>query len=730
MNVALLPRGWRRSIITLWFIVWVAALPLANKANETLDSTARLESSDSAGIVRILREQFNSPFAELALLRMSGMPSPVTRDGRALLDQVSQSVEATRGVAGVLSYLESEDTTFVGRDGSALLVVGLDTRQGSADSLIPRLRGATVALQLHLRERYPTIVFRWTGEAAVNADIRRESSEETRAAEFRVFPLTLLLLLIAFRSVLCATLPLLCAALTMPIVLALAVMVSRVWPLSVILVSVVSMVGLGLSIDYALLIISRYREALTAGMPGLEALSHAAERGGHTVLVSGSAVAIGFAAMLLVPVNEVQSIGIGGLLVTMVSVLAATTVLPLMLSWLGHWIDTGPRRREQGTLRWRRWSLWVGRHPLLVLIVGGLPLLMLASQAVRLRTDLPRGAWLPSNVESVRVLNDLESIGHSNFAQTVRLIVELPPGLTLKQDAGWRAVSRLVAQYEKDPRVEHVWAVTTLNGDEFGANGPEILSTLPEPVRRSLVSIDARAALVELLPREGMAPAEVTEFVRQIRATDPQTMTAVSGARFIVGGVPAFTADYEDAVAGNLPRVVLSVVAATLLVLALAFRSALIPLKAVLLNLLSVSGAIGAAVLVFQDGYGSSLLGLAHPLKGGFPILPVLVFGAVFGLSMDYEVFLVTRIVDGHRAGLTDGAALAEGLASTGRVITLAAAVMVAVFGGFVLGDFVLVKILGFALGIAVLIDASVVRLALGPALICLAGRFNWWPGR
>ena len=730
MNVALLPRGWRRSIITLWFIVWVAALPLANKANETLDSTARLESSDSAGIVRILREQFNSPFAELALLRMSGMPSPVTRDGRALLDQVSQSVEATRGVAGVLSYLESEDTTFVGRDGSALLVVGLDTRQGSADSLIPRLRGATAALQVRLRERYPTIVFRWTGEAAVNADIRRESSEETRAAEFRVFPLTLLLLFIAFRSVLCATLPLLCAALTMPIVLALAVMVSRVYPLSVILVSVVSMVGLGLSIDYALLIISRYREALTAGLPRMEALSHAAERGGHTVLVSGSAVAIGFAAMLLVPVNEVQSIGIGGLLVTMISVLVATTVLPLMLSWLGPWIDTGPGRREQGTLRWRRWSLWIGRHPLLVLIVGGLPLLMLASQAVRLRADLPRGTWLPSNVESVRVLNDLESIGHSNFAQTIRLIVELPPGLTLKQDAGWRAISRLVAQYEKEPRVEHVWAVTTLNGDEFGANGPEILNTLPEPVRRSLVSVEARAALVELLPREGMAPAEVTEFVRQIRATDPQTMTGVSGARFIVGGVPAFGADYEDAVAGNLPRVVLSVVAATLVVLALAFRSALIPLKAVLLNLLSVSGAIGAAVLVFQDGYGSSLLGLAHPLKGGFPILPVLVFGAVFGLSMDYEVFLVARIVDGHRAGLTDGAALAEGLASTGRVITLAAAVMVAVFGGFVLGDFVLVKILGFALGIAVLIDASVVRLALGPALICLAGRFNWWPGR
>jgi putative drug exporter of the RND superfamily len=730
MNAVLLPRGWRRLILAIWLVAWAGALPLANRVNETLDSTARLEGSDSASIVRILRARFNSPFAEMALVRMADMPSPLTRDGRILLDQVTQFLEATPGVAGVLSYLESEDTSFVGRDGSALLVVGLDTHQGPADSLIPRLRAATTALGLSLRGRYPTIVFHWTGEAAVNADIRRESSEETHTAELRLFPLTLLLLFIAFRSVICASLPLLCAAVTMPIVLALAFMVNRVWPMSVILISVVSMVGLGLSIDYALLIISRYREALAAGLARKNALSQAAERGGRTVIVSGTAVAIGFAAMLWVPVNEVRSIGIGGLLVTIVSVLVATTVLPLFLGVLGSRFDTSGGLRKPRALQWQRWALWVGRHPLLILIVAGLPLLALASQAVRLRTDLPRGAWLPPNVESVRVLNELESIGRSSFAQTVRIIVELPAGLTLKQEAGWGAVARLVAHYEKDQRVEHVWAATNLKGDEFGANGPEILGTLPAPVRQSLVSLDAQATLVELLPREGMAPAEVTAFVRQIRATDPVSLTGVSGTRLILGGVPAFTADYEDAVSGNLPRVVLSVVAATLLVLALAFRSALIPVKAVILNLLSVAAAIGATVLVFQDGYGSSFLGLTHPLQGGFPILPVLVFGAVFGLSMDYEVFLVARIADGHRGGLADGAALADGLASTGRVITLAAAVMVVVFGGFVLGDFVLVKILGFALGAAVLIDASVVRLALGPALICLAGRFNWWPGR
>src|SRR5208282_5317972 len=163
--------------------------------------------------------------------------------------------------------------------------------------------------------------------------------------------------------------------------------------------------------------------------------------------------------------------------------------------------------------------------------------------------------------------------------------------------------------------------------------------------------------------------------------------------------------------------------------LAAAFRSVLIPLKAVALNLLSVAAAFGAVVLVFQEGFGSRLVGLAQPLNGGFPILPVLVFCAVFGLSMDYEVFLVARVADGRRAGLADDAALAGGLASTGRVITLAAAIMVVIFGGFVLGDFVLIKILGFALGVAVLVDATLVRLALGPALIRLAGRFNWWPG-
>ena len=176
--------------------------------------------------------------------------------------------------------------------------------------------------------------------------------------------------------------------------------------------------------------------------------------------------------------------------------------------------------------------------------------------------------------------------------------------------------------------------------------------------------------------------------------------------------------------------VVLLVVAGTFVALMVSFRSVLVPVKAIALNLLSVGAAFGAVVLVFQEGHGASWVGLAGPTGGVFPAVPLLVFAIVFGLSMDYEVFLVARIAEARRAGLPEADAVAAGLRRTGGVITSAAAIMVAVFGAFALGDLLVVRILGFALAVAVLLDATLIRIAIGPALLCLAGRWNWWPGR
>jgi RND superfamily putative drug exporter len=231
------------------------------------------------------------------------------------------------------------------------------------------------------------------------------------------------------------------------------------------------------------------------------------------------------------------------------------------------------------------------------------------------------------------------------------------------------------------------------------------------------------------VPGEALDNPGRVALVRDLRALDAGAAMGLPGARLLVGGLPAFSADYEGSVAGRFPGVVALVVGGTLLALLVGFRSVLVPVKAVLLNLLSVAAAFGALVLVFQDGYGVRLLGLEGPVDGVFPIVPALVFCSVFGLSMDYEVFLVTRVREERLAGKSDDEAIVEGVARTGPVITSAAAVMIAVFAAFMLGRFVLMKMLGFALAVAVLLDATVIRLAIGPALLCLAREFNWWPG-
>jgi len=360
--------------------------------------------------------------------------------------------------------------------------------------------------------------------------------------------------------------------------------------------------------------------------------------------------------------------------------------------------------------------------------VAALPLIYLGAQSVHLRTDLPRGRWLPESAESVHVLHEIDAVARGNFGQIIHVVLQLPKGVSVQQEGGWRAESKLVRSFARDPRIQHVWAVTTLNIKPLG--GPELLAKMPESARASFLTADGNAALIEILPRKGLAATDAAGLVRDIRSMNAASLAGIAGVHLLLGGVPAFNVDYEDAINHNLIRVVASVICATLLVLSLAFRSILIPLKAVVLNLLSVAAAFGAVAVAFQSDAGARLLGLPQALDGGFPILPVLVFCIVFGLSMDYEVFIVARIADGRRAGLTDRAALVEGIAGTGRVVTYAAAIMIVIFSAFVFGDFILIKLLGFALGTAVLVDATVIRLALGPALVQLAGRWNWWPGR
>lgn len=721
----------RRLTSLAWLVAAAALLPLAPRVEDGLDVSARIPASESAAVDRLLAERFESPFARGAILVISGVPAPDRSEGRVALDRVARALAERPEVKGVLSYRDRQDASFLGAFGQGtFLLIGLEASDGRVDRLLPGLRLASTALQAELRARSPQATLRWTGEAALNHDLWRSSADATRRAERRTLPLTFALLLFAFGSVAAALLTVTSGAFAVALSLGLVALAARYWPLSILAVNVVSMIGLALGIDYALLTVSRFREARARGAAPAEASAAAARHAGGTVALSGLTVAVGFLALIPWSLAELRSAALGGLLVTVVSVLLAATLLPATLARLGPRLELGRLRTPvaDGGARWRAWSRSVSARPWTVLLVAGSPLLLLGAQAVRLNPQIPRGDWLPPSIESAQGIADLRAMGHAGVVESLRVVIELPATTAALERAGWGAQRRLGAQLAADPRVARVQSLPAVAAER--ADDLAYVALLPSVAKRTFLSSEGELALLEVVPRESVDPRQTADFVRQLRRADPALLTGLEGARLRVGGLPAFNADYEDAVLGRMGLVVSFLVGTTLVVLSLAFRSLLVPLKAVALNLLSVFGALGALVLVFQDGHGARLLGLAGPLDGVFPIVHALVFCTVFSLSMDYEVFLVARVAEARNSGLSEDEALAEGLARTGPVITSAAAIMIAVFAAFTLGEFVLLKMLGFALAVAVLLDATVIRMAIGPALLRLAGRWNWWPGR
>ena len=718
-------------VIAGWIVLAALVMPSASRVDERLDVSASVSGSESARVQALIALRFPAAFPSYAVVVITGGAAPTSAPGRAMLVGVRERLSELPFVTRTLSYLDAPDSAFVGPHGETYMVVGLNTDVRRPDDLVPLLRTATGSLESGLRTRFPNISFRWTGEIPLNYDLRKASSSDARQAERRVLPLTAILLVIAFGAVAAAVLPVFAGALSISLALGGAVILTRFFPLSLLLQNIVAMLGLGLGIDYALLVVGRFREALLEGMSSRGAAQEASRRAGHTIMLSGAVVAIAFASLLIVPVNEIRSIAVGGLLVIVVTVMLSTSLLPALLSLLGTRINAG--RIPWFSLRaasdgWRRWGRFVCAHPVAVLVLASTPLAAIALQAGRLRTDLPRGDWLPRGMESSQALRTLSSMNTSGIVNAVRVVAHFPKGSTWDSPAGWAGLRRGSDALSRDPRVSRVRSLTTVTG--FTAPNLQLLAAMPPDAIGSMATADGQLALIEVLPSELAGVRGATELVRELRAKPAGSLLGLPGSSIELGGLPALNVDFEVSTLGRFKSIVLTVVAVTLVSLMIGFRSPVAAIKAVALNLFSVAVAFGAVVLVFQDGYGIRALGLDSALGGTFPAIPVIVFCVVFGLSMDYEVFLVARIAEARASGLSDDESIVEGLARTGSLITSAAAIMIAVFGSFMLGDFVLIKILGFALSVAVLVDATVVRIAIGPALLKLGGRWNWWPGK
>ena len=720
------------------FVMALALLPFSYKVERRLETGVHIKGGEAEKVDVELAQRFQSPYARRLVLVISGIPDPDSAQGADTMGFLTSSLRSVPGVSGAVSNVDWPDPLFIGDKGGALIIFGLDPHDGNFEQLVPGLRAKTDWMEGQLRAQYPNIKLEITGETPLNFDLRKVSAEDVRHAEERAMPVTLVLLLLAFGSLVAALLPLGVGLLSISMALGAAALLANHLHLSILVQNLVTMLGLGLGIDYALLMVSRFREALTEGCSPGCAADIAAEQAGKTLLISATTVAIGFSALLTVPISELRSIGIAGLLVTVLSVMLCTFILPWVLGHVGHRInaarlrlpDKRPKTQDDlcaASERWVRWGKMTTRRPWTSLLIAGIPLLLLAYQARRISPGIPDHDSFPAAAESVHALHTLQAMGRSGIVQSLRVILELPPQSPALSPEGWLAVSRLTKHFQDDPRAQEVLSLPTLTGM---ADNADAVNDIPESnsIRKSFIRNDGQATLIELLPTSTLSPNLQTRWVRDVRASDVASITGVPGAVLRVGGVPALEADYDSVVRERLPKVVLGVILGSLLALLLGLRSLFAAVKAILLNLLSVGASFGALVLVFQEGHGSRIFGLHGPTGSVYPIVPILAFAIVFGLSMDYEVFLVARVLEERRRGLSERSAVIEGLARTAGLITSAASIMIAVFTAFTVGSFLVVQMLGFTLAVAVLIDATVVRIVVCPALLHLAGDWNWWP--
>jgi RND superfamily putative drug exporter len=729
-NLMYVRRFWLAGVV---LVAVLALLPFSFHAEHHLETATRIEGSEAQIVTQDLATRFRSPFVDRVVLVVQGLPPVDSLEGEQVLGTIEERLGKEPGVSGVVSHLDFRDPIFLGKGGGTFILVGLASTEGPVESLVPKLHELAKSLQDQLRGRYPAVKLELTGETPLNFDIRKASADDVRHAETLVIPATLVLLLVAFGSLVAALIPLAVGQLAIATALAIAGFLALRWHLSILVQNLATMLGLGLGIDYALLMVSRFREAIAVEPNGLKASAIAARQAGHTLLISASTVAIGFLALLTVPISEVRSIGVSGFLVAGTSLLLSSTLVPALLGVLGTRINAGrlpflakldAHRAARTGNRWRRWGKVIVAHPWLAIFVAGVPLLVLASQAARLDTKVPRGDWLPAAAESVRALHSLEHMDRVGIVYSLRVMLELPSDSIAQTDAGWNAVDRFTKRLASDPRAGRVISITTMAGSDRSA-----LGSLSRETQRTFLSRDGLAALIEVLPAAGVSLNNQVQWVRELRKDGGATLTGIPDATLRIGGIPALTADYQTIVRDRFGSVMALVVVGTLIALLGGFRSLFAAVKAIALNLLSVAASFGALVLVFQDGHGIRLFGVPEGTGSIFPIVPIVAFAIVFGLSMDYEVFLVARVLEERRAGLSEEEAIPEGMARTAGLITSAAAIMIVVFAAFTFGSFLVVKMLGFTLAVAVLIDATLVRIVIGPALLRVAGDWNWWPG-
>ncbi len=553
-----------------------------------------------------------------------------------------------------------------------------------------------------------------TGQAAIQHDLDPIFSKDLRKGEMIALPIAVLVLLAVFGLSVAVTMPFIFAACTVMATLGGVYVYAHFLTTATYVTNLVFLIGLGIAIDYSLLVIYRFREELGRHDDVDAAIVRTMQTAGRAVVFSGATVAIGLALLLFMPLPFMRSIGMGGFLIPLASIAAALTLQPALLSIYGPRgvarIPVLPerfRRREPDTGFWHRLAGAIMRRPRAFLGVGAALLLAAAIPVLGLKLTPGSASGIPQFPQSVRGFNLLKhSIGPGAISPSQVVVDSGRPGGVRAPDVQ-AAIGSLAARIKADPETA-------------------ALRVAPRP---PFVDPSGRYEELIVAGRDEYGSEAAQSFVHRLRGRLVPAAQFPSGVRVLAGGGPPQGVDFLDRAYRYFPWLVAAVLVLTYLLLMRAFRSMVLPLKAVILNLLSVAAAYGMLVVVFKWGVGNSVLGL-YAIGQVEGWIPIFLFAMLFGLSMDYEVFLVTRMREGWDQGRDNREAVAYGLERTGRIVTAAAIVMVAAFSGFVAGRIVGLQEFGIGLAVAIFLDATLVRAVLVPALMALFGRYNWWlPG-
>lgn len=693
----------RRFVLVFWLVVVAAAVPLAAQQSSNLTGGGfSVPGSESRQVVEQLDRDF-PPAASRATLASVLIPTAgaTTAQVRAALDETARAAAATSPKLSLETDVRRQALeAFAARPERPVVVpLRVDADENAASDLATDLRKELGLVDRGVRDG---VSIHLTGQSALWAGLQDLTKEDLATAEATGFPIVLLILLTVFGSLAAASLPLVLGVVSVLVTGALIYVISSMTLMSVFVTNMASMIGIGVAVDYSLFVLARYREEIHAGREPDEARAVALATSGVAVLFSGATVIVSLAGLYMVDTTAIRSMALGAILVVAVSMLAAVTLLPVLIALLGDRAHgqgrvlgrlsaavaaRRPLFRRRRALEspvvpfWERWTAAVMRRPVVSLLGATAVLVLLAVPALSMQTGNGALRQFPEGNETrVGFEAAASQAGPGEFAPVK---VTAPRG-----DA--TAVRALLRDDQQVARV-----------------APAVPSS------------DGSAVLFVVTPRQDGESVATEALVDRLRDTLP------AGAA--VGGNTGQQSDFADTVSGSMWKIVLFVLGLSYLVLLVLLRSVLLPLKAVVMNLLSVGTAYGVLVVVFQWGWVDSLVGTN--LRTGYidTITPPLVLAVVFGLSMDYEIFLLSRIRERFSATQDTRRAVSEGLSTSARTITSAALIMVAVFAVFVGTGVPSIKQLGLGNAVAIAVDATLVRLVLVPAVMELLGDRSWW---